>query len=117
MTKLLTTAEVCAELQIGERTLRRRLKDCPAIRPLRPGRSMLFEPEDVAAIKEAMRCRSVPSPQESEKATASTSSAARFAEKSLRSLRKRRMRMKLKDWLSPSKRESATVVSLLPARK
>ena len=54
-----TVAEVCAALGgIDERTLRRRLKEAPWIKPLRPGRALLFTLADIEALEEACRSRS-----------------------------------------------------------
>jgi hypothetical protein len=53
----LTRAQVAAELDVSERTLRRYLPRIPDLECNRIGRKVTFSKTDVAKIREAMRCR------------------------------------------------------------
>ena len=95
-----TAKEVCENLHIDARTLRRRLAENPQIRPLKPGRSMLFTRQDIDALEEAIRCRCTSSHPEIGKGIDSTSSEGRSVTEALRTLRLRetkRLLAKLRD--------------------
>jgi excisionase family DNA binding protein len=126
MSELRTADEVAAALHMSRRTLRRRLAEHPEIRPIRAGRSMLFDRRDFEALKEALReCPSTSSPRESASSgskgsatrTASGSSAARSTDEALRSLRKRETSRLLSGLRPSSNTESGAVVSLDLRRK
>lgn len=110
--RLYTLAEVAKRLGgISVRTVQRRIVDA-GIRPPRPGRAMVLTEGDLAALIEALRCRSPSSPQGDAKETRITSSEARSTAEALRSLQRRRTQRLLADLPGRSKKSSLKVVSL-----
>jgi len=92
-----TRAYVAQRLHVSERTIRRRLKEHPEIRPIKPGRQRLFDRSDFHALKEALRVpsRSTPTdPADASRALedriAATAPAARSAAEAVSALRRRR---------------------------
>ncbi len=60
--RLFTIKDVAADMRVSERTLRDVIADLGYRRP--PGRKRyLFDAAQVAAIKEALKCRSTPLPE------------------------------------------------------
>jgi excisionase family DNA binding protein len=56
MDSYLTVKEVADKLHVHPRTVMRRLKEHPEIRPLKPGRSLLFDRVAIGQLEEAIRC-------------------------------------------------------------
>jgi hypothetical protein len=83
MERHLTINEVADRLRTSVFTVRRRLREHPEIRPIRTGRSIVFDAAALAALEEALRPPPISSPF-------SDSSFSEVVEKAVKLARKRR---------------------------
>jgi excisionase family DNA binding protein len=113
----LTVAEVAERLRTSRWTISRRLKEHPEIRPIKTGRSVVFDRAAVRALEEALRCPSASTPPEPERETDSGSPESRSMDDALRSARAQQTRRLLADGRANSSAASAKIVLLDQARR
>jgi hypothetical protein len=87
-----TLSEVAQNLRVDERTLRRRLRENPQIRPIRAGRTRLFTRSDITELEEALKERYDKADPEEIAEAAKARAEGRSVANALRALRTRRSR-------------------------
>lgn len=113
----LTLIEVAERLRTSRWTIARRLKEHPEIRPIKTGRSKVFDRAAVRALEEALKCPSDSMPQAPEKATDTGSPESRSMDDALRSARLRQTQRLLAAGRANSSDDSDKIVLLDQARR
>lgn len=108
----MTLAEVADRLRVSRWTIMRRLKDHPEIRPMKPGRSLVFSRDVVRALEAVVECRSVSAPPAPEKETDTGSPGSRSIDDALRSARARQTGRLLSALRGSSSDDSEKIVPL-----
>lgn len=96
MERHLTIEEVADRLRTSVWTVRRRLAEHPEIRPIKTGRSIVFDQSALAQLEEALRPPILTPPA----ATSSFSQAIAAADKAFKKRRRARLRAVIRDELN-----------------
>ena len=112
----LTLAEVADRLRVSRWTIMRRLKEHPEIRPMKPGRSLVFSRETVRALEAVVECRSVSMPPAPEREIDTGLPESRSIDDALRSARARQTARLLSPLRGSSSGDCEKIVPLGRAR-